>query len=34
MGIFWELLQQDELEKQQVQTDSLEERVLQLESTS
>lgn len=31
MGIFWDLLQQDELEKQQKQTDNVEERVKQLE---
>lgn len=31
MGIFWDLLQQDELEKQQSQADSLEGRVEQLE---
>ncbi len=31
MGIFWDLLQQDELEKQQEQADSVEERVLRLE---
>ena len=27
MGIFWDLLQQDELEKQQKQANSVEERV-------
>ena len=27
MGIFWDLLQQDELEKQQKQADSVEDRV-------
>ncbi len=32
MGIFWDLLQQDELEKQQEQANSLEDRVAQLES--
>ncbi|MBO6881441.1 MULTISPECIES: hypothetical protein [Winogradskyella] len=32
MGIFWDLLQQDELEKQQEQADSVEERVDQLET--
>lgn len=31
MGIFWDLLQQDELEKQQKQADTLEERVKALE---
>ncbi|WP_223032872.1 hypothetical protein [Hanstruepera marina] len=31
MGIFWDLLQQDELEKQQAQANSVEERVKQLE---
>jgi hypothetical protein len=31
MGIFWDLLQQDELEKQKVQASSLEERVEILE---
>jgi len=31
MGIFWDLLQQDELEKQQEQANSLEERVRFLE---
>ncbi len=31
MGIFWDLLQQDELEKQKVQANSLEERVEILE---
>jgi len=31
MGIFWDLLQQDELEKQQNQTDNVEERVKLLE---
>jgi uncharacterized protein YlxW (UPF0749 family) len=31
MGIFWDLLQQDELEKQQKQANSLEDRVEQLE---
>ncbi len=31
MGIFWDLLQEDELEKQQEQTNSIEERVLLLE---
>ncbi|MDA0973494.1 MAG: hypothetical protein O2867_07155 [Bacteroidetes bacterium] len=31
MGIFWELLQQDELEKQQKQADSIEDRVDLLE---
>ncbi|MFH6768282.1 hypothetical protein V8G56_06010 [Gaetbulibacter aquiaggeris] len=32
MGIFWDLLQQDELEKQQKQADTLEDRVMQLET--
>ena len=32
MGIFWDLLQQDELEKQQKQANSVEERVNQLET--
>jgi hypothetical protein len=31
MGIFWDLLQQDELEKQQEQANSIEERVKLLE---
>lgn len=31
MGIFWDLLQQDELEKQQEQANSIEERVKFLE---
>tara|TARA_B100000745_G_scaffold228418_1_gene152989 strand:+ start:278 stop:469 length:192 start_codon:yes stop_codon:yes gene_type:complete len=31
MGIFWDLIQQDELEKQQKQANSLEDRVEQLE---
>jgi type II secretory pathway component PulJ len=31
MGIFWDLIQEDELQKQQNQADSLEERVAQLE---
>lgn len=31
MGIFWELLQQDELEKQQKQADTIEDRVDLLE---
>lgn len=31
MGIFWDLLQQNELEKQQKQANSLEERVELLE---
>ena len=31
MGIFWDLLQQDELEKQQKQANSVEERVKLLE---
>lgn len=31
MGIFWDLLQQDELEKQQEQANSVEERVKFLE---
>ena len=32
MGIFWDLLQQDELEKQEKQAKNLEERVELLES--
>ncbi len=32
MGIFWDLLQQDELEKQQKQANSIEERVEILEN--
>ncbi len=32
MGIFWDLLQEDELKKQQKQADSLVDRVLQLET--
>ena len=31
MGIFWDLLQEDELKKQQKQADGLEDRVEQLE---
>ncbi|MBT8310096.1 MAG: hypothetical protein HKN96_06170 [Flavobacteriaceae bacterium] len=31
MGIFWDLLQQDELEKQQKQADNVEDRVAVLE---
>ena len=31
MGIFWDLMQQEELEKQQKQADTLEERVENLE---
>ena len=31
MGIFWDLMQQDELEKQQNKSDTLEGRVDQLE---
>lgn len=31
MGIFWDLLQQDELEKQQSQANNIEERVKLLE---
>lgn len=31
MGVFWDLLQEDELEKQQEQTNSIEERVQLLE---
>ena len=31
MGIFWDLLQQDELEKQKKQANSLEDRVIHLE---
>lgn len=32
MGIFWDLIQEDELKKQQKQADSLEDRVLLLEA--
>ncbi len=32
MGIFWDLLQEDELEKQQKQANSLEDRIEILES--
>jgi hypothetical protein len=32
MGIFWELMQQDELDKQQKQADSVEDRVEHLEA--
>ncbi|MDT0540156.1 MULTISPECIES: hypothetical protein [Croceitalea] len=32
MGIFWDLLQENELEKQQKQADSIEERVKELEN--
>jgi hypothetical protein len=32
MGIFWDLLQQDELEKQQKQATSLEDRISLLET--
>jgi len=32
MGIFWDLMQQDTLNKQQEQADSLEDRVEQLET--
>ncbi|MCA0133797.1 hypothetical protein [Winogradskyella alexanderae] len=32
MGIFWDLMQQNELNKQQEQANSLEERVEQLEA--
>lgn len=32
MGIFWDLLQEDELKKQQKQADGLEERVELLET--
>lgn len=31
MGIFWDLIQQDELQKQQAQADNLEDRVEILE---
>lgn len=31
MGIFWDLLQQDEIEKQKSKSDSLEDRVDELE---
>ncbi|MBT8273489.1 MAG: hypothetical protein KJO77_06765 [Bacteroidia bacterium] len=31
MGIFWDLIQQDELEKQEAKANSLEDRVVQLE---
>ena len=32
MGIFWDLLQQEELDKQQAQADSVEDRVANLEA--
>ena len=32
MGIFWDLLQEDELKKQQAQADSLEDRIDTLEA--
>jgi len=32
MGIFWDLLQQDELEKQKSQAETLEDRVTHLET--
>lgn len=32
MGIFWDLLQQDELDKQQKQADGMEDRVALLET--
>lgn len=32
MGIFWDLLQQDELDKQQKQADNVEDRVTALET--
>jgi hypothetical protein len=32
MGIFWDLIQQDELEKQEAKANSMEERVEQLEN--
>jgi tetrahydromethanopterin S-methyltransferase subunit G len=32
MGIFWDLMQEDELEKQQKQADSLEDRIEFLEN--
>jgi hypothetical protein len=32
MGIFWDLMQQETLNKQQEQADSLEDRVAQLET--
>lgn len=32
MGIFWDLLQEDELKKQQEQADSIEDRVQLLEN--
>ncbi|MFT5762120.1 MAG: molecular chaperone GrpE (heat shock protein) [Polaribacter sp.] len=31
MGIFWDLMQQDEIQKQEKKADSLEDRVLQIE---
>ncbi len=31
MGIFWDLIQQDELDKQQKQANNIDERVKQLE---
>ena len=32
MGIFWDLLQQEELDKQQAQADSIEDRMANLEA--
>jgi len=32
MGIFWDLIQQDELQKQEEKADSLEERIVKLEN--
>jgi uncharacterized protein involved in exopolysaccharide biosynthesis len=32
MGIFWDLMQQDELEKQEKKANNLEDRVAQLEA--
>lgn len=31
MGIFWDLMQQDEIQKQEKKADSLEDRVAQIE---
>ena len=32
MGLFWDLIQQEEIDRQQKQADSIEERVEQLEA--
>lgn len=34
MGLFWDLIQQDQIEQQQAQADTLEERVQMLEAES